>query len=202
MMKTMKILGIVAIAAIIGFAMVSCGDDEDCAHEWEKVNATEPLRGATGMRESSDINEKCTKCDETRVVRNPRIALTSDLVGSWIGTTTPGTGQKLTINNDFFKLLLSNGNVAIDIEIANGKDGPLQSDGTPSFEGKGWENVTTGGSTTHASGYRIHGKTLTKADGWSDADKVTLYFNSDKSEFVIKWEAETNLGTTIFKRDE
>ena len=57
MRSKVNFFGIIALVAVIGFAMLSCNDSSDCSHSWEMVVTTEATADADGLK-----TETCSKC--------------------------------------------------------------------------------------------------------------------------------------------
>jgi len=60
MKNTLKLIGIIAIAVIIGIAITACGGDDDCSHNWEWKVTTPATTEAEGVE-----TKTCSKCGST-----------------------------------------------------------------------------------------------------------------------------------------
>ena len=170
-MKKMKILGLIAIIAIIGLGMVACGDD--CIdHDWDWDIAMETGATATQLGKQDGT---CKVCDATTTRNVPGVAL--------IGTyTLVGTATQTAIIT-YGDILITNSATSsqFDYKITD------------------WQKQITGGTTDFTNGYRLVGK-ATSTSGSFDADKnetaLILYYNETGSSFRIKWSSEADLGGT------
>ena len=97
MKEKLRILGIIAIIAVVGLAFVACDDGADCDHVWgEWIEDKAATLSAEGER-----HRICEECDETEYEDIPKWEA---LFGTTWNNTNTGAGQHLRITANKFEI--------------------------------------------------------------------------------------------------
>jgi len=189
MKEKLRILGIIAIVAIIGFSMVACDGEDDCEHEWEVVVA--PYLGEVGKA-------KCELCEGEEDIA----ALGKDVFyGTWKGTGSAAF-EKWTIIIEADTLAVRHD----DYPIASNPDSRFD------FEITDWGSIisntrenSNGPAATYAKGYKLTGTTTSTAatSGYLDLPKQTeieLYLHVSDDRMWIFWGTAAGSGISTSNR--
>ena len=169
MKKTMKVLGLIALAAIVGLAMIAC-DGLFCEHEWEE--SKKPYFGAEG-------EEICIDCGEVQVI--PALDQTA-LFGTWARTAGVTNPQILTINRTIISVI----NVAGQSFVFEVNTGGWSTSAVANT----YDNAV-GPAETYKLGYRVQGNTrgAISIPGITAVTEMSIYLHEDLDKLWIWWGA-------------
>ena len=180
-MKKMKILGLIALVMVVGFAMVACDDTEGCDHEWgdwEVINATLALEG-----ERSRVCE-VEGCGEEDFEKIPR--WTALFNTTWRNGEGAGS-QYLKITENAFQ---------INVTAPQGNVSPDKFD----FEIATWAyaDASTGhGLTGDVTAFQVTGTTKENTGALDDETGFKINVTVSKSHVKIDWGSTGVSGQTF-----
>ena len=149
-MKKMKVLGLIALVMVVGFAMVACDDGTDCDHEWGEWDITPATLALEGERSRVCTVEGCEEEDFEKIPRWTALYNT---------TWNNGGSQYLKITATAFQLNIT---TPAGITVTDKID----------FEISKWEyaelSANNGGLTGDATAFKISGVTKEKLGAFAD----------------------------------
>jgi len=200
MKEKLKLIGIIAIIAVIGLAMAACGDDEPCDHQWGEWDVPSD---SISFRECTICGEKdycycdhygdwvasgntasrnCTTCERAE-------GLTKEhFYGTWKHTTGSGETQTIVISENDFYLTTTQGAVNANYYRYTGTnltwtphifDKPATTDSVTN------EPIS---STTFPVGFGLGGGTGTAAGTWAAnaGGSAWVYMKTTGDAIVIR----------------
>jgi len=146
-----KILGIIALVAVIGFSMAACGGDDD--DDTKKPGTDTPGTDTPG----TDTPGTDTPGTDTPSTGGDNAGVYSAIAGTWVGDESNGT---LVVNKDGFSTTSGAGTGAFAVVTAINQ----MKSGGPVYVENGQIGISMSGTKIKVYTYVIEGSILTISD--------------------------------------